>query len=267
MQDNFADALALVLAHEGGFANHPKDPGGATNRGITQRVYDGFRQRQGLAPRSVRRIAEAELEAIYRAQYWAAVRGDEMALGLDYALFDFAVHSGPKRAVRMLQAELGVKVDGAIGEVTLAAIATRDAGELVEALCALRMTFLKRLAGWKTFGRGWSRRVMGQFEGAQDDDSGVIDRALAMMAGEPVTLPVAAAPGRAEETARGSVTQSRTVQAVAAQAATAAGGAVGAIGALDGAAQLLAIGAAAAVVLLGLWILRERLALWAEGVR
>jgi lysozyme family protein len=267
MQENFSLSLKLVLAHEGGFVDHPKDPGGATNFGVTQKVYDAFRKRRGDGGRSVRKITMSEVEAIYRAQYWAAVRGDDLPLGLDYVVFDYGVNSGPKRAVQTLQAALGVKVDGAIGEVTLAAIERADMADLIEDICERRMAFLKRLKTWKTFGRGWSRRVMGQHDGAQDDDTGVIDRALAMRIGDVVTTPVASVPGRAVEEERTSPIQSGTIQAVAAQFATVGAGTVAGVSALDGAAQIAVIVAAGAVLLLGLWILRERLALWAEGVR
>jgi lysozyme family protein len=157
--DAFSRALTITLAHECGWSNHPQDPGGATMRGVTQRVYDAFRDRQGLTRATVRNITRAELETIYRRQYWDAVRGDDLPAGVDLAVFDFAVNSGTARAIRYLQRVLGARQDGHLGEATLAAAAARDAVGLVRALCDARMTFLRGLRTFGTFGRGWTRRV------------------------------------------------------------------------------------------------------------
>ncbi|MBK3411478.1 putative peptidoglycan-binding domain-containing protein, partial [Methylobacterium ajmalii] len=90
---------------------------------------------------------------------WDAVQGDALPAGLDYALFDFAVNSGPKRAVIGLQRALGIADDGRLGPVTLAALAGRDVPGLVNALCDGRLAFLRALSTWPRFGRGWGRRV------------------------------------------------------------------------------------------------------------
>lgn len=178
-------ALALVLAHEGGYSNHPEDPGGATNRGITQRVYDAYRRSRGLATRSVRHIADDEVEAIYRINYWNLVRADELPAGLDYAVFDFAVNSGVSRAIKFLQKGLGFvgdDVDGIIGlrTMTRANEAARKNEEiLISNYCADRMKFVRSLSTFKTFGKGWTRRIMGDIDGAQPGkDKGVIDYAI-----------------------------------------------------------------------------------------
>lgn len=184
MRENFPTVQQWVLVHEGGFVNHPEDPGGATNFGVTQATYDAWRDRQGLRRRSVQQIGEAEVEAIYRLQYWDVVRGDDLPSGLDYAVYDFAVNSGPRRAVQFLQRIVGVKEDGWIGEMTLAAIkAFGDPVDLIERLCADRMAFLRRLRHWPTFGRGWTRRVVGYHAGAQAGDSGVLDRSTLLAHG------------------------------------------------------------------------------------
>ncbi|KHQ51085.1 glycoside hydrolase family 108 protein [Mameliella alba] len=159
MKQNFDRALALVLQHEGGYVNHPDDPGGATNRGVTQRTYNAWLRRRGELAQDVRNITTPEVHAIYRAQYWDIVRGDDLPNGLDYAVFDFAVNSGPRRATEFLQRILGVEVDGALGEVTLAAAHEADAIGTIADLCDNRLAWLKRLRHWPTFGRGWSRRV------------------------------------------------------------------------------------------------------------
>ncbi|PYE83778.1 glycoside hydrolase family 108 protein [Pseudoroseicyclus aestuarii] len=162
MTTRFDRALPLVLAHEGGYANDPADPGGATMRGVTQATYDAWRRLQGQAPRDVRALTGAELRAIYRRQYWDAVQADVLPPGLGYALFDAAVNSGPARAARWLQQAAGMpaqEVDGVVGARTLAAVATHPPARLVEALCDRRLAFLRRLRHWPRFGRGWSRRV------------------------------------------------------------------------------------------------------------
>ncbi len=158
---NFAPALSRALVHEGGFSNHPDDPGGATMKGVTQRVYDAYRQRRHVSKRSVRLIEEAELQDIYRRQYWNAVKGDKLPAGVDYAVFDGAVNSGPEQSVKWLQRALGsVKVDGQIGEATLAAIERHpDHDRLIAAMLDRRLAFLQALKIWPTFRKGWSARV------------------------------------------------------------------------------------------------------------
>ncbi|WP_158966277.1 glycoside hydrolase family 108 protein [Chachezhania sediminis] len=159
MTDRFARALPRILAHEGGFVNHPADPGGATNRGITQATYNGWLKSQGRASRPVQYISDAEVAAIYGVQYWDAIRGDELPAGVAYAVFDAAVNSGPARAAKWLQAAVGVTADGVIGVQTLAAAAKAPAHKVIDAMCDARLAFLKRLRAWPTFGKGWTRRV------------------------------------------------------------------------------------------------------------
>jgi lysozyme family protein len=159
MRGDFGSALAAVLVHEGGYVNDPQDPGGATNRGVTQKVYDNWRSGRGLPHRSVRDIEDVEIEAIYRKLYWDAVKGDELPSGLDYCLFDFAVNSGPGRAARFLQTAVGVATDGKIGPGTLTAVAAHDAVSVIRAVCAARLDFLQGLSTFARFGRGWTARV------------------------------------------------------------------------------------------------------------
>lgn len=164
MKTGFDRALKAVLVHEGGKVDHPKDPGGRTAHGITQRVYDGYRRRRGNEPRDVYKIAPAERTAIYRLQYWDAVMGDRLPPGVDYAVFDGAVNSGPGQSIKWLQRALGPrytgKVDGVMGAITHAAIdAHPNHDALIAAICERRLAFLRALRTWRTFGRGWSRRV------------------------------------------------------------------------------------------------------------
>lgn len=156
---SFGAALARVLRHEGGFSDHPADPGGPTQKGVTQRVYDAYRARKGQPARSVRLLEEAELVEIYRRQYWDAVRADDLPAGLDYAVFDAAVNSGPAQAGKWLQRAAGVSDDGQVGALTLAAVAAGDPARLAADVCDRRLAMLRTLRTWPVFGRGWGRRV------------------------------------------------------------------------------------------------------------
>lgn len=158
-RDRFAACLAEVLPHEGGYSDHPSDPGGATNLGITHATLAAWRGKP-VTKQDVRNLSKAEASAIYRARYWDAVQGDLLPPGLDLAVFDYAVNSGPGRAARSLQAVLGVTQDGAIGPATLAAVRrSPGAATIIMDLCDTRMLFLRSLPTFGTFGKGWTKRV------------------------------------------------------------------------------------------------------------
>lgn len=173
MLESFSRALTLVLKHEGGYSNHPADPGGATMKGVIQRVYDAYRQRKGLPARNVRKLENVELQEIYRQLYWNKIDGDELPAGLDYCVFDAAVNSGPGQAAKWLQRAINdvlgkgfVVVDGNIGPATLAAadeaIQAAQLGPVVDAMCDRRLAMLKGLKTWATFGTGWTNRIEGE---------------------------------------------------------------------------------------------------------
>lgn len=157
--DRFPGRVTEVLRHEGGYVDHPRDPGGCTNFGITRRTLEGWR-REPVTCEQLRALTPAEARAIYRAHYWNAVHGDELPAGIDLAVFDAAVNSGRRRAALWLQEALGVATDGAIGPKTLrAARVTNDRAALIGRICDIRLAFLRGLDTWPDFGRGWSRRV------------------------------------------------------------------------------------------------------------
>lgn len=158
MQQNFDAALACVLRHEGGYVDHPLDPGGATNRGVTRATLAGVRGRP-VSKAEVMALSLGETAGIYRRLYWAAVQGDDLPGGVDLAVFDLAVNSGPRRAALILQKAVAATEDGAIGPLTLAACRMSPAEAIVEKVSDLRLGFLARLPTWATFGRGWRRRV------------------------------------------------------------------------------------------------------------
>lgn len=157
----FATCLAETLKWEGNFSNHPHDPGGPTMKGVIQRVYDGYRDAKGLKRQPVRKISDRELEDIYRENYWNLVRGDELPDGVNLAVFDFGVNSGPSRAIRYLQAAAGVKQDGHLGAATLAAVDKADPVELIGKIMAGRRRFIRQIKTYPTFGKGWERRCKG----------------------------------------------------------------------------------------------------------
>jgi lysozyme family protein len=158
MQANFPAALALVLKDEGGYVDNPADPGGATNLGITLRTLAAWRGIATLPKSEVLNLTVAEAGKIYKARYWDAIRGDDLPAGLDYAVFDYAVNTGPGASAKALQRVLSVPIDGVIGPVTLEA-AGKDKMTAILTLCANRLAFLESLGTWGTFGAGWSARV------------------------------------------------------------------------------------------------------------
>jgi len=155
MKENYPQALKQVLKYEGGYVDHPKDPGGPTNKGVTQAVYDSWRKSQNLPTQSVRVIADSEVAAIYKNLYWDRVSGDNLPDGVDFAVFDFAVNSGVSRAAKYLQAVVGVTQDGQIGPATIQATKTFVA----MAVTNKRLAFMQSLSIWSTFGKGWSARI------------------------------------------------------------------------------------------------------------
>lgn len=211
----FSAVLPITLKHEGGFVNHPRDPGGATNKGIT---IGTFRQyRPGATVADLRAISDADVEMIYRKGYWNPVSGDFLPAGVDLSVFDYAVNSGVSRASRALQSVVGVKQDGKIGPNTLSSTVVAGGDVVIKRLSAQRMGFLRGLKIWDTFGRGWTRRV-----------ADVEARSMAMWL-EAKKLPVAA---RMKDEAQ-----------MARKSSQAAGG--GAVGAGGGAASVPVIDASA----------------------
>lgn len=155
---NFDQSLNDVFEEEGGFVNHPKDPGGATNKGITKVTLQKYRGEE-VTEEDVANLTDEEAAQIYKTEYWDTVQADKLPKGVDLAVFDFAVNSGPSRAVKYLQKIIGTKVDGIVGEKTLAELAKYRPEFIVAQLTEDRLEFLKGLKTWETFGNGWSKRV------------------------------------------------------------------------------------------------------------
>lgn len=157
---NFAVSLKQVLDFEGGFVDHPRDPGGATNKGVTIANYRAHVKPGGTVA-DLRHITDAEVEKFYRGQFWDRVQGDDLPAGADLAIFDYAVNSGVSRASKHSQEITGAAVDGIIGRITLEYIKAMHPRDFIKKLCHRRMGFLRSLNIFSTFGKGWSRRVAG----------------------------------------------------------------------------------------------------------
>jgi lysozyme family protein len=157
-EESFLACLAFTLKYEGGYVDHPADPGGATNLGVTRATLAKWRGRP-VTKADVRALSRDEAAQIYRRYYWEPCGGPFLPAGIDALVFDWAVHSGPSRAVRALQKVLGLKADGVAGHQLQLAVQTVDVARTINAVCSERRKFLSRLKGFSVFGRGWSRRV------------------------------------------------------------------------------------------------------------
>jgi len=149
----------MVLKHEGGYVNNPKDPGGMTNLGVTKKVWEEY-VGHSVDENIMRGLTPDMVQPLYKKNYWDRIKGDQLPDGVDYAAYDLAVNSGVGRAAKYLQQIAGVPADGIIGPKSLEAIKACPAEEVVDALCDMRLEFLKRLPTWTTFGKGWERRVV-----------------------------------------------------------------------------------------------------------
>lgn len=142
LTQKFLRSDAVTSAWEGGYVNHAKDPGGPTDRGVTQATYDGWRKKKGLAPRPVRGITAIEAQQLFYEDFWLASGSERLAAGVDLATYDASVNSGVKRGRAWLMASIG-----------------GPDHETVKRICVRRLGFMQMLKIWKTFGKGWSRRV------------------------------------------------------------------------------------------------------------
>jgi lysozyme family protein len=158
MKENFTACLARVLVSEGGYTNNPADPGGMTNLGCTKAVWEAY-VGHPVSEADMRALTPDSVAPLYRRKYWDAVAGDQLPAGLDYAVFDAAINSGPGRAAKWLQTAAGATPDGAIGPKTLAAVKALPVQRLIAQYNDTRLQFLEGLPTWGTFGKGWGNRV------------------------------------------------------------------------------------------------------------
>ena len=157
MNHNFDTCLDMLLKHEGGYVNHPKDPGGMTNLGVTKRTYDEFHGTD-IDEEGMRKLKKSDVEPIYRSNYWNRCRCQDLPSGVDWAVFDFAVNSGTGRAAKALQKAVEAEQDGSIGPMTLMKVKDHEVVNIINRIAIYREQFYRSLSTFDTFGKGWIRR-------------------------------------------------------------------------------------------------------------
>ena len=170
MKDNFDECLKMLLHHEGGYVNHPSDPGGETNLGVTKKVYQEWGGTKDMKDLTVEDVAP-----IYKKNYWDRCKCDDLESGVDWVVFDWAVNSGTGRSAKAIQKICGATQDGAIGPKTLALIGTQNTQYVIEEFGKIRQDFYESLKTFDSFGKGWTRRNKETTEKAlemieEDDD-------------------------------------------------------------------------------------------------
>lgn len=157
---DFDTAFDRVLGNEGGYVNNPADPGGETNWGISKAAYPNV---------DIKTLTRDQAKAIYRRDFWDRIHADQLADGVAFQAFDFAVNSGIETAVRKLQAAVGVADDGVWGPHTQAAAAAMSESDTIMRFVAERLDYWRKLKKWADFGRGWAGRAAQDLRyGAED---------------------------------------------------------------------------------------------------
>ena len=158
MNRNWDKCFDLVIVNEGGFVDNKLDPGGATNWGCTQAVWERYIGYQ-VTVDDMKALTKEDVKPLYKRNYWDAIHGDAIPSGLDYCLFDAAINSGVSRSSKWIQEIVGVFADGAIGNNTVAAIAQLNPVTAINEFCDKRQAFLESLKTFPVFGKGWTKRV------------------------------------------------------------------------------------------------------------
>ncbi len=158
MTKNFRDCLELVLKHEGGYVDHPKDPGGRTNLGVTQRVWEEW-VKHPVTEKDMRELTPALVAPMYEMKYWRTSYCEKLPRGLDLLVFSMAVNAGSGRSVKLLQDAIGVVADGVIGPRTMARINEANVETLIDKFSEARRQFYRGLKTFPVFGRGWLNRT------------------------------------------------------------------------------------------------------------
>jgi lysozyme family protein len=163
--ENYQKCLEMILHHEGGYVNHPKDPGGETNLGVTKRVYEDFGGTKDMKDLTVEDVAP-----IYEKNYWGRMKCDSIPSGLDLCVFDFGVNAGTGRSAKFLQTMIGTTADGGIGPNTLSKLSDyideNGIEDTIKNFQAERQSYYEGLGTFETFGKGWTRRVTETTESA-----------------------------------------------------------------------------------------------------
>jgi len=155
---NWQKSFEMMLASEGGYVNHPSDPGGMTNLGVTKRVWEEWVGRESNE-KEMRALTPELVAPLYKRKFWDACKCNDMPTGIDYLVFDFAVNAGPGRSAKILQTAVGVPADGGIGPITLEAVNKMDGDDLIKKFSQAKEDFYRSLNTFETFGKGWLNRV------------------------------------------------------------------------------------------------------------
>jgi len=155
---NWNKSFDLVIVNEGGYVDNKLDPGGATNWGCTQAVWEGYIGHK-VSVDDMKALTKEDVKPLYKKRYWDAIHGDAIPSGLDYCLFDCAINSGVNRSAKIIQEIVGVFADGAIGNNTVSAITQLNPITAINEFCDKRQAFLESLKTFPVFGKGWSKRV------------------------------------------------------------------------------------------------------------
>ncbi len=158
MNRNWNKSFDLVIVNEGGYVDNKLDPGGATNWGCTQAVWEGYIGHK-VSVDDMKALTKEDVKPLYKKRYWDAIHGDAIPSGLDYCLFDCAINSGVNRSAKIIQEIVGVFADGAIGNNTVSAITQLNPVTAINEFCDKRQAFLESLKTFPVFGKGWSKRV------------------------------------------------------------------------------------------------------------
>lgn len=146
----FDEAFEILLGHEGGYVNHPDDPGGETKFGISKRSYPG---------EDIKALTVDRAKAIYKRDFWGAAGCDVVPNSIKFDLFDMAVNSGVRQAIRTLQRSCDAFEDGVLGKQTIMQANNMPEGKLLARFNGYRLRYMCELGNWVTFSRGWVRRI------------------------------------------------------------------------------------------------------------
>jgi lysozyme family protein len=156
MASNFQECLDLVLKSEGGWVNHPSDPGGETNLGVTKRVWVEY---VGHPVESLKKLTKEDVAPLYELKYWRPCYCEVLPRGLDFVVFSMGVNAGPGRSVKLLQSAIGCVPDGVIGPRTRELISSSNGADIIKKFSTARREYYQSLKTFPIFGRGWLLRV------------------------------------------------------------------------------------------------------------
>jgi len=161
MKENYVPSLRCVLKSEGLWSDNPKDLGGATMKGITLDTYRRWKRNPYITKEQLKAISDSEVYDLYKQLYWNKVLGDDLPLGIDYAVFDASVNLGVGRASKLIQEAVGVVADGVLGQKSLYAIQTANPKELIEKFSNAKKVYYESRPKeqFEEFGKGWLNRV------------------------------------------------------------------------------------------------------------